>query len=173
MITQAYLHECLLYDADTGEFTWKRRPESHFTKKRYLNIWNARYAWKPAGCIVDGYRVICLDRRLYRAHRLAFLYVNGRFPSDQIDHANMDRADNRLVNIREASRSQNGANRGDVGASSGVKGVSWHRHTGRWQVRIGVRGRSIYLGVFDDLDEAKDAYRRAAEEHFGEFARAA
>ncbi|MDH7787676.1 hypothetical protein QBD01_003703 [Ochrobactrum sp. 19YEA23] len=174
MITQDYLKECLAYDPTSGAFTWLERCRSHFNTARAFNAWNVRYAGKTAGSVLEnGYVSISIDSRAYRAHRLAILYMTGRMPSDLVDHANLIRSDNRFPNLREATRSQNGANRADVYASSGVKGVTWHVHTGKWQARIRVSGNSKYLGLYSELEDAKEAYRLAAHKYFGEFGREA
>ena len=88
------------------------------------------------------------------------------------DHVNGNGLDNRRANLREATQSQNSANR-ELSSSntSGYKGVSWSRGTRKWVAQIGVNGRRIYLGLFADPAEGARAYNRAALEHFGEFAR--
>src|SRR5262249_8878082 len=118
----------------------------------------------------EGYLQLSIDGRCYFLHRLAWLYVYGEFPSDQIDHINGDRADNRIINLRPATHTENMRNRcRHRNGSSGFKGV--YRERGKWCARITIRaGRRLYLGRFDTPEEAHAAYFAAAQKHFGEFA---
>jgi len=88
----------LTYDPYTGLFTW------------LVDAYSNKVKGKIAGSIKEGYINISIDRKLYRAHRLAWLYVNGVFPSE-IDHINRVKSDNRICNLREVSRSENCQNR--------------------------------------------------------------
>jgi len=173
-LTADYVRSILHYAPETGVFTWRERPCEHFATLNACGVWNSRCAGKTAGNIDRGYVQITIDGRPYRAHRLAWLYMTGEWPINDIDHASLDRSDNRFANLREATRSQNGANRRAMSNNtSGVKGVSWHASTRKWQARIQVAGKSKPLGYFDDLEAAAAAYERAAHETFGEFARTA
>lgn len=167
MLSQSYLKECLDYDANTGLFTWRKRPDSHFKTVRHMNIWNARYAYKQAGHATSiGYVLISINSRAYRAHSLAYLFTHGFIPPI-IDHKNAIPSDNKISNLRAANKRQNGANRTDVSASSGVKGVSWHKARGGWQVRVCGK----YVGIFSTLEAAASAYEAEARRVFGDFAR--
>lgn len=109
-------------------------------------------------------------RSTVRLHR----FVLGLLPKDlqHVDHANGDKLDNRRSNLRICTRSQNMHNRKvDRSNSSGVKGVFWHRQHSKWYARIGLHGKSIFLGLFDDLKDAECAVRKARERLHGEFAR--
>lgn len=163
----SYLRLILRYDAETGQFFWRDRPDA----KRYNN---ARYSGRVAGTSKDGYVVIFIDRKGYRAHRLAWFYVTGEDPGEDVDHRDRDRANNRWGNLRSASRSENLANAGLRSDNiSGCKGVSWHSQTQKWRSRINVGRRAIYLGLFETKEAASKAYATAAERYFGEFARTA
>jgi HNH endonuclease/AP2 domain len=122
-----------------------------------------------------GYRVIKIGWRMYGAHRLAFLWMEGRWPMEEIDHANGDKTDNRWSNLREATQSQNTTNaRTSIRNTSGYKGVSMDRSKPRqkkWRATIEVDGRTISLGYFDTPERAFIAYIFAAWDHFGDFAR--
>lgn len=119
-----------------------------------------------------GYRSISIDDRDYLAHRLAWLYVHGKWPPHQLDHINMDRADNRMCNLRQADNAENNCNRPlQSNNTSGFKGVSFHKQTRKWKASLKVRGKDIHLGLFDEAEAAAAAYRLAAQKHFGEFAR--
>jgi hypothetical protein len=164
MLTQDYLSSILAYCPHSGEFAWK------VDRSRRVK------AGMCAGSISDeGYRVICIDGRNYKAHRLAWLLVHGAMPIAQIDHVNGNRQDNRILNLREACQRQNSRNqklRRDSG--TGVKGVSKVSGApGKYQAHIQVDGKRRHLGSFSSSQEAHEAYMAAATEVFGEFARAA
>jgi len=163
MLTQARLKELLTYDPESGVLHW-----------RVFRNCNAR-AGQIAGYVnPDGYRRVNIDRHLYVAHRLAWLYVHGTFPPEDTDHVNRDRGDNRIVNLRLASRSQNLFNRTKQrDNTSGFKGVTWAADRGRWQAQCKRGGKNHFLGYFDDAAVAHAAYVAAAARLHGEFARAA
>ena len=158
MITPERLREVLQYDAETGEFTWK------------VSCRNSCKPGRVAGRIHKGYRQICVGRRLYFAHRLAWLYQTGEWPKHQIDHINGVSSDNRFCNLREATNRQNQRNRRQLQSNtSGFKGVT-RTKGGRWQAQIGANGRSNYLGLFATPEEAYAKYCDAAERLHGAFA---
>ena len=89
------------------------------------------------------------------AHRLAWLYVHGVWPKDQIDHINHVKTDNRMVNLREVTRSENQKNRTlNVGSKSGVAGVRWRKQMGKWESNIRVNGKDLYLGCYASKEKA-------------------
>lgn len=163
---QARLKELLHYDEETGQFT--RLKTRGRGKKKCL-------VGRVAGCISnDGYRHIAVDGRRYLAHRLAWLYVHGVFPVDQLDHINCVRDDNRIANLRLATQSQNNANmRVPSHNTSGVKGVYWHKGASKWMAYITANRQRRYLGLFTSIDAAAAAYATAACSLFGEYARGA
>ena len=119
-----------------------------------------------------GYREIGIDFQLIRAHRLAFLYMTGQWPIDQVDHINNDKTDNRWCNLREANRSQNCANQGlKKNHGNQFIGVVWDKPRNKWRAQIRINGRKVNLGRFVNIEEAKAARNKAARETFGEFAR--
>lgn len=161
-IDHARLLEVLDYDPETGIFKWK------------VAISNFVKPGSRAGRVrEDGYRAISFGERLYTAHRLAWFYVNGVWPADMLDHINRDRDDNRIANLRGATRGQNMQNRAVSSDNlSGLKGVQkgkWNR----WTARITVGGKRKRIGWFDTPEEAHAAYLAAAKQYFGEFARGA
>jgi len=161
-LTAERLRELLDYDAETGIFRWK-------VKRRC----GSRGWVRPgdaAGCISSlGYVLIGISGKTYCAHRLAWLYVYGGWPAASLDHADRDRANNRIANLREATPAQNQANMSlHRDNRLGVKGVSMHGE--RYRAQIYVKGRRIHLGCFESAAEAREVYNRAATEHFGEFA---
>jgi len=148
MISQARLKELMHYDPETGVFA---RLATHRG---------------PTGTRAPsnrGYLRIMLDGRRYQLHRLAFLYMTGEWPQDQVDHINRDRADNRWSNLRDVSNKENCKNQGVRKANtSGVTGVSFHEGTQQWRVQIGTE----HIGYSREFADAV-ALRQAAEEERG------
>ncbi|HBD11552.1 MAG TPA: HNH endonuclease [Porticoccaceae bacterium] len=163
-LTQDRLKESLTYDPLSGVFTWKTRPASHFKAKKYQNTWNTRYSGKQAGAAsVNGYLRTSIDGKHYFLHRLAFLYMIGRFPLGHTDHINGDRTDNRWVNLRDISQQENNKNiKLSSVNTSGVTGVYWASGKGKWAAQINDGGKAISLGRFDKFDDACAA-RKTAE----------
>jgi hypothetical protein len=160
-LTAERLRELLSYDPLTGDFRWLVATSFRRDVGRIAGHINSR-----------GGKVIRADRVLYQAHRLAFLYMTGKFPALDVDHADGNPSNNRWENLREASMSENIANsRRPSHNRSGFKGVSWDKTT--WRARIGINGQDISLGSFKTPEEAHAAYIVAAVKYFGEFARAA
>lgn len=160
-LTAERLREVLRYDPETGGFTWIKA-----TGKKVR-------PGKPAGSVskTHGYAILGVDGTSYRAHRLAWLYVYGHFPEGHIDHINGDTSDNRLCNLREATRTQNLANsRRYKNNKSGLKGVHWHPQSGKWRVQVRLNRRNHHVGLFADRHDAHRAYLDAASQLFGEFA---
>lgn len=163
------LLELISYNPCTGALTWKARPESMFSASCHMLRWNKRYAGTPAlqARHVEGYRHGSICGQHVLAHRAAWAIATGRWPSDQIDHINGDRADNRLSTLREASPSVNRRNAARHRRNkSGVNGVHLRKSDGRYLANILVDGRTKHLGLFDTLAEAAAA-RSAAERLLG------
>lgn len=159
-ITQAELKEWLSYNPETGHFTWIKPYKKRSVGKQAGNL-NKRL----------GYVQIRLHKKLYYAHRLAWLYMTGEWPKDEVDHRMGNRADNRWSELRAATHAQNGSNLSTSGRGKNkYKGV--HVAQGKYiQARIMKHGKFHYLGTFQTEEEAAEAYRKAAKEMFGEFAR--
>jgi hypothetical protein len=143
-----YVRGRLDYDPETGKFTWKARVVRSADDKR----WNARYAGEVAGSIKNnGYRRIGIDGKYYGAARLAWLIVHGEWPQNEIDHINRIRTDDRIVNLRDVTPTENNNNRSD---NNGLpEGVQWHTGTTKYEAWI-PRGVPIfgwtYLGQYGD-----------------------
>lgn len=170
-LTAETLRGLLHYDPESGVFTWLRRPE----RTKYDRAWNTRYAGRQAGTSSwrggKQYRAIVIfNRRPYLSHRLAFLYMTGGWPSNDIDHRNGDSLNNRWGNLREATAAENNRNRKPRRHSTDLKGVSRYRD-GRFMAQIRVAGRPRFLGYFNTPEEAHASYAAAAHEHHGDFAR--
>lgn len=158
-ITRESMAKLISYNPKTGKFVWGRRESESFNKT---------HAGKVAGYIDwDGYRVITMDRGIYMAHRLAFLWMTGAFPSGQVDHINHIRDDNRWQNLRVVSHKENARNAAlPRDNKSGVCGVGWHLETGKWRAYITENRKQIYLGLHEDFFEAVCA-RKSAENRLG------
>ena len=140
ILTQAEVKTRLHYDPATGVFTWRKGGVAGYCEGRYRAIW-----FNGTG---------------YKVHRLAWLYMTGDWPKDELDHINRDRYDNRWANLREADRflnCQNAGTRSDN--TSGVRGVSFK--SGKWRARINVNRKERHLGAFDDFDDAVTARKQA------------
>lgn len=155
-LTQDELRSLLYYDEITGDFTWMVA-----TSKRIK-------VGEIAGTISPyGYVIIKICKKLYRAHRLVFFYMTGDWPADQVDYINQIRNDNRWINLRECSNSQNQGNATRrLDNKSGFKGVYWDKINHKWRVQIARK----HLGLFTCKEDAAKAYNEKALEIFGEFA---
>jgi hypothetical protein len=164
MLTAERLRDLLDYDPETGVFLWKK--DGRGRTMRVGSVAGTMHS--------TGYTQINFGGEMWLAHRLAWLHVFGEWPREQIDHINGNRADNRIINLREATLSQNAANRKcrDDNAS-GFKGVSLNKSLGKWNAGIKVNGNMIRLGVFETPEQAHAAYCAAADKLHGEFARVA
>jgi hypothetical protein len=148
-LDSTYLREVLEYDQNTGIFTWKIKPSQAVkvndiagTKKK------------------DGYVEIQIKKKLYKASRLAWLYVYEEWPKKFIDHKNGIRHDNRIINLRDVSRQENIHNQRKAQSdnkSSGLIGVYPSNGT-RWRAKIMVDKKSINLGFFATKEDAFKAY---------------
>jgi len=154
MLTRDELAKELSYNPDTGEFFWLRAA-------------SRRKMGQPAGNVKEnGYRVISFRYKMYGAHRLAFLMMEGALPSDCVDHINGNRSDNRWENLRHATRVMNSRNLGRSAANtSGITGVHWHKRTGTWQSHIMIDGKSKFLGYFKTIFDAAAARLSANNAH--------
>lgn len=160
MITIEDLRNYLDYDADSGVFYWKIKV-SRKTKVGGI-----------AGSVNSGYLRIVINKTRYMAHRLAWFYVHGEWPSELLDHIDGDGLNNKLVNLRLATRQQNNYNKTVYSNNkSGVKGVSWNSKRSVWAAAISVNGKDKHIGYFTDIEEAAKAIAVAREQYHGVFHR--
>ena len=153
------LKENLRYDPETGHFWW--------TKPGGVR----RKISEPAGHLDESkYVKINFNGSVYRAHRLAFLFMGQEVPK-QVDHINGIRNDNRWCNLRASCHFTNSFNKGKQPSNtSGYKGVSWDSKSGKWLAQISVRNKKICLGRYDDLETAYEVYCKSADKYHKEYA---
>lgn len=159
-MTQDELKKILHYDPLTGIFTWLVKPS------QAVNIGDT------AGYINSstGHMFVGINNRTYALHRLAWFYMKGYWPK-LLDHEDRIRHNNVWTNLREATYSQNCQNaslRKDN--TSGIKGVCWHKESGKWQARISHENKRYCLGRFNSIEEAQDAIESKRAELHGNFA---
>lgn len=156
MVNQETVMEILSYDKDTGIFTWITR--------RSLRV----LAGHVAGSVSkrDGYNRIFIDGKSYLAHRLAWLIVNGSFPTQEIDHIDHNRSNNKWANIRLAGKVENMRNTSKKrNNTSGFNGVYWHKESGKWAAQIKIAGKNKRIGLFDTKEGAVAVRQVANCEH--------
>ena len=154
-ITASEVRELLDYDKETGIFMWK-------STARGIK------ADRVAGCKTDVRVLIGIKRKLYKAHRLAWLYVHGVYPPDMIDHIDGNPGNNRLKNLRLATNAENGQNRKKArsDSSTGLIGVTPHKPSGLFRASIKYGGKRHSLGYYKTPEEAHQAYlKRKREAH--------
>jgi hypothetical protein len=159
-LTAEEVRSLLTYDPLTGAFTWIATPGRGIP------------AGSKAGYLLDNGRVgITIRGRCYLAARLAWLYVHGEWPRDQIDHKNRIRTDDRIENLREATAFQNAQNRGKHITKKGGRPYKGVVPMGRrFAAYISGNKRNRYLGMFDTAEAAAEAYNDAAKATYGDFA---
>jgi len=160
-LTQERLKEVVTYNPDTGFFTWSDLNLPYRSNGKRIGMSPSR----------DGYARIGIDNCRYQAHRLAFLYMTGSFPT-LVDHINGDRMDNSWKNLRVCDRSQNLMNsRVRSNNTSGYKGVSWSKVYNKWSVQLWNRNTKVVHKLVDDLELAILVAEEARNKYHGEFAR--
>lgn len=161
-LAQCLLTEVLNYDPFTGVFTWK------VARTGNVKVGDVAGSLNKG----SGYREVWIGERHYAAHRLAWLYMAGEWPTFTVDHENLNKDDNRWENLRAATQGQQCANRGKPKSNtSGVKGVSWCKQSQKWYASIKHKGKSKSLGHYSNLEDAAAAYARALTSTYGSFAR--
>jgi len=140
------VREHLSYNKENGQFTW-------LTFRRKV---------KPGDLAgtkdKDGYLVITYRGISFKAHRLAWFFENNSLPIETIDHINRNRADNRIANLRIATRHEQSQNMGEYkNNKSGYQGVYFNTKSGKWQAQITYKGKRHHVGLFDNPEDASSA----------------
>lgn len=154
MLSRKDLRELICYDKTTGLFSWKK-------SRRGVQV------GKPLGTDNGfGYLRITVLGRSYYAHRLAWFYVHGVWPIT-VDHLNGDKSDNRIANLRACTQIENNQNirKPQANSKSKILGVSWHKKAMKWQAHICIYKERKYLGLFDNVLDAHEAYLKEREKH--------
>ncbi len=149
MITQEELKKIVSYDIDTGRFTWIN------SKKKTLN------GTLTGSLTEQGYRQIQLSKKTYKEHRLAFLYMTGSMPINQVDHINGNKTDNRWINLRDVTQSENQRNR-KISSNNSTGAIGVYETKCGFKASIFFNKESIELGRFPTYEEAYAA-RQAGE----------
>lgn len=167
--TPETLRQLLRYEPETGKLFWFPRTADRFTETRFskevrAKQWNACFAGKEAFTAItnQGYRAGMLLGKSCKAHTIAWALHHGAYPSGEIDHLNGERADNRLVNLRDVTREMNRRNsKRGVNNTSGCPGVWWVKSKRRWVALLYINGGRKYIGAFKDKDAAIEARKKA------------
>ena len=154
VLTQSLLKSNLNYNPESGIFT-RIKPSQ-----------GVRVGDIAGSVSSEGYLQIQISGKKYAAHRLAFLYMTGCFPPDQVDHANHNKQDNRWINLDLSTNKKNGKNQKlQSRNTSGECGVFLEKHSGKWCAEICVDGKNVRIGRFIEFNDAVVARRKASQEH--------
>lgn len=166
-----YLQECFEYNRDTGELFWKVRPLHHFKSEGRWRMWNAQFSGKKISYINNtGYHAVGIGSIRYLVHRINWKIKYGEDPKECIDHIDGNKLNNRIDNLREASKLQNKINQMVTKNNTlGVKGVSYANKHKSYQTAIAIDGKRTYLGSFNTIEEASLVYQAASLKYHGEF----
>jgi hypothetical protein len=158
-ITQQFLHE--LFEYRDGHLFWKVDRRGNKLKGKQASRLKKS----------NGYCEVTINKKNHYAHRIIFMMFNGYWP-EQIDHIDSNRSNNLISNLREANNAQNNRNtKLRATNTSGYKGVYMSKQSGRFIARITVNYKGVHLGCFKTIEEASQAYKKAALELHGSFAR--
>lgn len=161
-VTYERLVSILRYDPETGKWF------------ALVNRRRTRAGTEQGSLLPSGYVQLGIDGKCYLSHALAWLYMTGKWADPEVDHRNLNRSDNRWINLREATHGQNITNRpAQANNKCGVKGVSWFSQTHKWRAAIVVNRKQIHLGLFATIELAAAAYQAASIQYHGEFGRTA
>ena len=161
MLTQERLKDLLHYNPDNGHFTWIKTTSPRVKVGAVADI-----------AISHGYKYIGIDKQKYRVHRLAWLYMCGKFPEYYVDHIDGNPLNNALSNLREATHKQNLFNsKKPIHNTSGYKGVHFHKGTNKWRAVAYVDNYPQHIGLFKTAEKASEAYQSWCVKNRGAFAR--
>lgn len=159
---KGYFEKYLIYEPETGLLIWK------------VTLCNTAIAGNVAGTrSKKGYIQVQINKKRYYAHNIAWIMSGGEIPSGyEVDHIDLDKANNKLENLRLSTKSQNQRNRGiHKNNRTGVKGVSFCKQTGLYKARVMLYHKEYFCGRFKTVEEAKEAVIKKRIELHGEFAR--
>ena len=167
VITHDRLQELVTYHPETGEFTRNTSTTACGVFYAKDSVLGTRPNQKGRA---GRYCQIKLENVIYKAHNLAFFYMLGKWPKEELDHIDRNGNNNAWSNLREATVSQNRFNMPAYSSNtSGQKGVNLHVTSGMWQARASLEGKRHFLGVFKTQEEAIAARIAFTKIHHGEF----
>lgn len=152
--------QIFIYDAESGILKWRK------------GRGNKSGAGAIAGSINSGGH-LCLKfkGKGYLVHRIAWLIHFGQWPEHQVDHVNRIKTDNRIINLRAATSTENKRNTGlRRDNTSGCKGVCWHKDKGKWFAIVRINNKQKHLGYYDDIELADLVAKEARSKFYGDFA---
>lgn len=153
----------LSYDPEEDIWTWLPRPNN--------TAWTNKLAGKKAGSVYgNGYLYLTIFKRDYLAHRLVWLWHYGEMPKGALDHIDRNRLNNKINNLRIATKSENARNSVYRSNTSGIKGVYFDKSRNKWASIIRLDYKNHYVGRFNTLEEAADAAKEARARLHGDFA---
>lgn len=155
-ITAEYAREAMGYDHETGILTWKHRPANHFPSNGIFKSWNTKYKGLEVGKPgIDGYLRMAFQGKSYLVHRMIWFIEKGIWPEKLLDHINQNKTDNKLTNLREADKCENGQNAKKRSTNkSGLKGVYWNTERKGWNACVTVKGKR-HTKIFSKKEDAE------------------
>lgn len=171
-VSEIPLSEILHYNDTNGFLYWKERPYSMFRTPKDAKSWNSRQSGNIALSKIDkdGYRALTVFGRSYRQHRLIWMMHNNGSCPEFIDHINGKKDDNRIVNLRAATKTENGWNRGkNKNNTTGYKGVYLMKKNGLHRASVSHGGKVLHAGFHSTAEEAHNAYCMKLKEVSSEF----
>jgi len=155
MLTHEYLKSVLHYDPESGVFT------RLISNNGFIKINSIAGTIHPKGYVIIG-----INKKYYKAHRLAWFYMHGVWPENQIDHINHNKSDNSIINLRLATNAENTQNKIKPRSDNkcGLLGVSYYKNYGNYVAQIQVNNKKRLLGYFTTPEEAHEAYLKAKRE---------
>lgn len=163
-----------LLEYEDGHLRWKHRDTKWFRSNQHYKAWNKNFAGKLAGHEKgNGYIGVTILSEEYLVHRVVYGMFHGYVPQI-VDHIDLNRSNNRIENLREINSQGSNCNVGiSVRNTSGIKGVSWNSANNLWKAQICKHGKTTYLGMYKNIEDAAAAYAAASKEIHGEFGRTA
>lgn len=170
--SQEYLNERFDYNPETGElFHKKERPPEHFKRPKDYVMWHSQFAGKRVGTLDrrTGYRLVCVDRKYLLEHRVIWKMAHGEDPVEELDHKDGDKTNNRLANLREATRVDNCRNSKRGVGKSGYRNVQWDSHFLCWKVDVSFKGKKHVFKGFNSPEAADAAAKELRQAVHGGF----
>jgi hypothetical protein len=165
------LKKLITYEPDTGNLYWIPRGVEYFKNEQYCKIWNSRQANQIIKCVdKSGYIKTSILGRQYKGHQIAWAIAKGEWPDMCVDHINGIKTDNRICNLRLATKEENMWNsKPQKNNKLGIKGISIDKKSGKYKVSISSHNKKTHIGYFECIELAKLAYSEFADKIHGNF----